>query len=299
MPWKPLHQTWQIYIYISVQIQIYPCFQMRWTTETESRNDSIFSHKVFRFRYTPPFQIRWTTETKTIFSEEVFRFRYTPVFQIRWTTETKTRNESIFSHSFQIQIYSPLLQIRWTTETKARNEFICSCSIVIFNYCHPTSSLQDTIFIRSFVCNTKRPSVKQSIKWQVCSNFQMKYPDKLSDIPPKQNCQWQEMKSSLIYVVNESPFETDGRIRSSFQMKCTARSTCQMKYPDKLSDIPPKIRWHVQMAELGQVFRWSAQVGQLVRWSTQIYPTGFRWSAHWDSNPKWGNEFIFSDEVFR
>ena len=28
-------------------------------------------------------------------------------------------------------------------------------------------------FIRSFVCNTKRPSVKQSIKWQVSSNFQI------------------------------------------------------------------------------------------------------------------------------
>ena len=25
--------------------------------------------------------------------------------------------------------------------------------------------------IRSFVCNTKRPSVKQSMKWQVSSNF--------------------------------------------------------------------------------------------------------------------------------
>ena len=31
----------------------------------------------------------------------------------------------------------------------------------------------------------KKPSVKQIIKWQVCSNFQMKYPDKLSDIPPQ------------------------------------------------------------------------------------------------------------------
>ena len=33
--------------------------------------------------------------------------------------------------------------------------------------------------IRSFICNMKRPSVKQSIKWQVCSNFQMKCPDKM------------------------------------------------------------------------------------------------------------------------
>ena len=37
--------------------------------------------------------------------------------------------------------------------------------------------------VRSFICNMKRPSVKQSIKQQVCSNFQMKYSDKLSDIP--------------------------------------------------------------------------------------------------------------------
>ena len=26
-------------------------------------------------------------------------------------------------------------------------------------------------FVRSFICNTKRPSVKQSIKWQVSSNL--------------------------------------------------------------------------------------------------------------------------------
>ena len=31
--------------------------------------------------------------------------------------------------------------------------------------------------IRSFVCNTKRPSVKQSMKWQVSSDFQI-YPGK-------------------------------------------------------------------------------------------------------------------------
>ena len=118
----------------------------------------------------------------------------------------------------------------------------------------------------------------------------MKYPDKLSDIPPTQNCQWQEMQSSLIYVINKRPFEMDGRIRSSFQMKYTTRSTCQMKYPDKLSDIPPKIRWCVQAVELGQVFRWSAQLGQLVRWSTLIYPPIIRWHVQMCMS--------FSDEVF-
>ena len=38
-------------------------------------------------------------------------------------------------------------------------------------------------FIWSFVCNTKRPSVKQSIKWQVSSNFQI-YLSK-TDEPPQ------------------------------------------------------------------------------------------------------------------
>ena len=37
--------------------------------------------------------------------------------------------------------------------------------------------------IRSFVCNMKRPSVKQSMKQQVSSNFQI-YPGKSDDRPP-------------------------------------------------------------------------------------------------------------------
>ena len=37
--------------------------------------------------------------------------------------------------------------------------------------------------VRSFVCNTKRPSVKQSVKWQVSSNFQI-YPGKTDDYSP-------------------------------------------------------------------------------------------------------------------
>ena len=138
------------------------------------------------------------------------------------------------------------------------------------------------------------------------SNFQMHYPDKLSDIPPAWNCQWQEMKSSLIYVISESPFETDGRIMSSFQMKCTTRSTCQMKYPDKLLDFPPSFRRSVhwdpnfQMkcsdSDIPPTFTWSAQMKCTLRpkpemrkwvhiftWSVQIscqiYPPTFRWSA--------------------
>ena len=78
---------------------------------------------------------------------------------------------------------------------------------------------------------------------RIRSTFQMKCSTrstcqmKCSYIPPIWNCQWQEMKSLLIYVCNESPFEMVG--------------------------------------ELGQVFRWNVQVGQLVWWSAQwdqIYP---------------------------
>ena len=37
--------------------------------------------------------------------------------------------------------------------------------------------------VRSFICNMKRPSVKQSMKWQVSSNFQI-YLGKSDDEPP-------------------------------------------------------------------------------------------------------------------
>ena len=78
------------------------------------------------------------------------------------------------------------------------------------------------------------------------SNFQMTFPDKLSDIPPLH--------------------ETASDRRWSLHW-----SMSSMRAHSK------------QMAELGKVFRWSAQLGQIVRWSTQIssqiYPPIFRWSA--------------------
>ena len=109
------------------------------------------------------------------------------------------------------------------------------------------------------------------------SNFQIMF----SDIPPRQNCHCQEERSLLIYVVNESPFKTDGRIRSNFQMKC--------------SDIPPAtyqvkwLRWDV---------RWRTQIGcwiyppQLVRWSDQ--------DEMWDEVPIWAVRYTphnLSDDV--
>ena len=66
------------------------------------------------------------------------------------------------------------------------------------------------VFRRKDLCEVR-------VKPEISSNFQITF----SDIPPTWNCQYQEMRSLLIYVVNESPFETDGRIRSSFQMKCS------------------------------------------------------------------------------
>ena len=152
------------------------------------------------------------------------------------------------------------------------------------------------------------------------SNFQMKYPDKFSDIPPCKTAS--DRRWSLCWSI--------------LSMRAYLK----------------------QMVELGQVFRWSAELGQLVRWSTQItsqiYPSVsdevhietqifrwsvqiqiyppfsdevhtetqtwnkemssyfqmkcsdklsdipppvsdevLRWSSHWDPNPKWGNVHIF------
>ena len=115
---------------------------MRWITETETRNESIFSHKVFIFRYIPLFrqgeQLRPKWEMSTYFHIKFSDSDILHLFQIRWMTETETRNEFIFSEEVFRFRYSPLtFRIRWTTETQTRNEFICSFSIVIFNYCHP------------------------------------------------------------------------------------------------------------------------------------------------------------------
>ena len=79
------------------------------------------------------------------------------------------------------------------------------------------------VFRRKDLCEAR-------VKPVMSSNFQMTFPD----IPPAWNCQWQEMKSLLIYVVNDSPFKMDGRIRQSFQMT----------FPD----IPPT--WNCQWQEM-------------------------------------------------
>ena len=52
------------------------------------------------------------------------------------------------------------------------------------DYIHDIQYNVSSVIIRSFVCNTKRPSVKQSIKWQACSNFQISRTLRQADPPP-------------------------------------------------------------------------------------------------------------------
>ena len=65
---------------------------------------------------------------------------------------------------------------------------------------------------------------------------EMMYPDRLLDIPPRQNCKCQEESSLMIYVVNESLFET---VKFSDEvLRYTPPTICQMKW--QRSDV----RWH-------------------------------------------------------
>ena len=61
--------------------------------------------------------------------------------------------------------------------------------------------------IRSFVCNMKRPSVKQSIKEQVSSNLADE-PSSARSVLPHAKLPEKRANSSHIYTVNENPFET-------------------------------------------------------------------------------------------
>ena len=59
-----------------------------------------------------------------------------------------------------------------------------------FYYSNTLFTVVTTVLIRPFVCNTKRPSVKQSMKWQVSSNLadEPTLADVLPSPPPIQNC---------------------------------------------------------------------------------------------------------------
>ena len=109
--------------------------------------------------------------------------------------------------------------------------------------------------------------------------------------PQHQNCQWQEMKSSLVYVVNESPFETD-ELGQVFRWSAQLGQLVRWSNPDKLSGIPPVSD---EVHTVTQIFRWSVQI--------QIYPPFsdevLRWSAHWYPNPnkKWVHIFRWSVQI--
>ena len=132
-------------------------------------------------------------------------------------------------------------------------------------------------------CSNEVHTETQTGNMEMSSYFQMKCSDKLSDITPP----------PPVSDEVQTETQTQNEEKSSyFQMKC----------PD--SDIPPiVVRWSAQMKctprpkleiwKVVHIFRWSVQI------SCQIYPASFRWSAHWDPNPKWGNEFIFLDGVSR
>ena len=59
-------------------------------------------------------------------------------------------------------------------------DYKCECTAQF--YIILTLSITMIGLIRSFVCNTKRPSLKQSMKWQVSSKLADK--PSLADLPP-------------------------------------------------------------------------------------------------------------------
>ena len=61
-------------------------------------------------------------------------------------------------------------------------------------------------FIRSFICNMKRLSVKQSMKWQVSSNLADK--PSLADLPPHSKLLDKKVTAMHFHTINENPFKT-------------------------------------------------------------------------------------------
>ena len=91
--------------------------------------------------------------------------------------------------------------------------------------------------------------------------------------------------------------------RWSAQMKCTLRhkfsvEVFRFRYT-------PHFQMKCTLRPIHKMTKWVHIFGWSVQTSCQIYPSPPvsdevpRWSAHWDPDLKWGNEFIFSDEVSR
>ena len=106
--WDP-NLKWVHIFRWSVQIQIYPPysdevnnlvnFSDEVHTETQTRNEFVFSDEVFRFIYTPHIQMRWRTWS---------------TFQMKCTLSPNPKWGHIFRWSVQIQIYPP--GFRWTEQ---------------------------------------------------------------------------------------------------------------------------------------------------------------------------------------
>ena len=99
-------------------------------------------------------------------------------------------------------------------------------------------------FIRSFVCNMKRPSLKQIIKQQVCSK-----------LPPIWNYQWWMINQQTycwIYVFSESPFEMVTAQVSSLLLKFTPTPHLKLSWmaDQVLADLLVSVRTHLKLLKL-------------------------------------------------
>ena len=89
---------------------------------------------------------------------------------------------------------------------KWENYQLILTSCILFNICSTVVKYKIAILIRSFVCNTKRPSVKQSMKWQVSSNLADK--PSLADLPPCSKLLDKKVTAMHFHTINENSFET-------------------------------------------------------------------------------------------
>ena len=182
-----------------------------------------------------------------------------------------------------------------------------------------------TILYWSFICNMKRPLWSKSKTWNEFkfSNDILRYTTLHETASDRRwSLHW---SMSSMRAHSKQMAELGQVFRWSAQLGQLVRWSTQISsqiYPPVSDEVHTEtqiFRWSVQIQIYPPVFRWSAQMKyalrpkhkirkwvHIFRWSVQIScqiyphpPKTFRWCAHWDPNLKWGNEFIFSDEVSR
>ena len=89
-------------------------------------------------RWDIPPSVRWSEQDEVhmdiryefIFSHEMYRFRYTPLLFFRWGEHRHQIWIHIFRWSVQIQIYPPLFHMRWTwiSDMSSYVQMMCSDS---------------------------------------------------------------------------------------------------------------------------------------------------------------------------